>query len=548
MNGSTATAIKTVTKIAADPALSKKYDPNRILRVAAYCRVSTDDEDQLNSYRTQKTYYTEHIKKNPKWRFAGIYADEGISGTQVKKRDDFLRMIADCEKGKIDLILIKSVSRYARNIVDCISYIRKLKALGIGIYFEEQNINSLTEDSEVYIGIYGVMAQSESENISANVKWGINKRMQNGTYACQFNLLGYRRDKESKEIYIVPEEAEVVKKIFRMYLQGASLRQIKAYLEEHKIKTVKGNIKWDTHGIKAMLTNEKYVGDIIHQKTFRPDCLSKKTKINRGELDRYLVSNNHPPIIDRETFWLVKKEMAKRSSKRRISENAITELGRYSGKYALSELLFCDVCGSPFRRKSWSRKGVKKVYWRCLGHLETGNEGCPQCKGIEEKLLHETICRALTTMIPDKSDVKSLVKTMLAHSISGNQLMLEYRSIENSIKDLLARANNAEVMCIRTEGNKEPYMEEIKKYYATIAQLRERLSKLKEQLNDSETFQTELNQIEEWLSEEDVSFEEYDDSIVRYLISSIRVTEDLKLIINLKGGGTITEPVCCEKS
>lgn len=191
---------------------------------------------------------------------------------------------------------------------------------------------------------------------------------------------------------------------------------------------------------------------------------------------------------------------------------------------------------------------MKKVYWRCLGHLEKGNEGCPQSKGIEEKLLHETICRALTTIIPDKNDVKSLAKTMLAYSISGDQLMLEYRSIENSIKDLLAKANNAEVMCIRTEGNKEPYMEEIKKYYATIAQLRERLSKLKEQLNSSETFQTELNLIDEWLSEEQVSFEKYDDSIVRYLVSSIRVTEDLKLIINLKGGGTITEPVCLEKS
>ena len=203
---------KTVTKIAANPALSKRNDPNRIPGAAAYCRVSTDDEDQLNSYRTQKSYYTELIKKNPKWRFAGIYADEGITGTMVKKRDDFLRMIEDCEKGKIDLILIKSVSRYARNIVDCISYVRKLKALGIGIYFEEQNINSLTEDSEVYIGIYGVMAQSESENISANVKWGINKRMQNGTYACRFTLLGYRRNKDTKEIYIVPEEAENVKK------------------------------------------------------------------------------------------------------------------------------------------------------------------------------------------------------------------------------------------------------------------------------------------------------------------------------------------------
>lgn len=256
-------ADKKVRIIEADPELSKKNNTNRILKVAAYCRVSTDDEDQLNSYHTQKAYYTEHIKRNPRWRFAGIYADEGITGTQVKKRDEFLRMIDDCEDGKIDLILTKSVSRYARNIVDCISYIRKLKALGIGIYFEEQNINSLTEDSEVYIGIYGVLAQSESENISANVKWGINKRMQNGTYNCRFNLLGYRRDKETKEIYIVPEEAEVVKMIFQMYLQGKSLGQIKAYLESNEIKTINGKSVWDKSTVKGILINEKYIGDVI---------------------------------------------------------------------------------------------------------------------------------------------------------------------------------------------------------------------------------------------------------------------------------------------
>lgn len=537
---------KMVTKIAANPALSKKYDPNRTLKVAAYCHVSTDDEDQLNSYRTQKAYYTELIKKNPKWRFAGIYADEGITGTLVKKRDDFLRMIADCEKGKIDLILIKSVSRYARNIVDCISYIRKLKALGVGIYFEEQNINSLTEDSEVYIGIYGVMAQSESENISANVKWGINKRMQNGTYACHFNLLGYRRDKETKEITIVPEEAEIVKKIFRMYLQGSSLDQIKAYLEENGIRTVRGNLKWDKHGIHSMLTNEKYVGDIMFQKSFRTDCISKKTKINRGELDRYLVTDNHPAIIDRETFWMVKKELARRSSKRRVSENAVTELGKYSGKYALSELLVCDVCSGPFRRKTWTRNGVKKIYWRCLTHLEQGNDSCPQSKGIEETLLQEVICQALTKCIPDEGDVKELVKTMLVYATSGNQALLEYQSVETAIRDIQAKANATELMSIRTKGNKEKYQEEIEKYYETISRMREKLNGLKKQFENSDTYKSEMSQVEEWLGEE-VSFDEYDDSIVRYLVSSIRVIEDMNLIINIKGGGSIIELLCCKK-
>lgn len=547
MSRAAQTSTKIVTKIAANPALSKKHDPNRILKVAAYCRVSTDDEDQLNSYHTQMSYYTEYIKKNPKWRFAGIYADEGITGTLVKKRDNFLRMIDDCEKGKIDLILIKSVSRYARNIVDCISYVRKLKSMGIGIYFEEQNINSLTEDSEVYIGIYGVMAQSESENISANVKWGINKRMQNGTYACRFNLLGYRRDKQTKEIRIIPEEAEVVKRIFQMYLQGLSLDQIKRYLEENEIKTINGKSIWDKSGIKAMLTNEKYVGDIMYQKTYRENPISKKTKINRGELDRYLVTNNHPAIIDRETFRLVKKEIVKRSSKRRSSNKAITELGKYSGKYALSELLFCDVCGKPFRRKTWSRKGVKKVYWRCLNHMENGNSGCPQAKGIEEKLLHDAICRGLTKSIPDTGDVKQLVATMLAYATSEDEMLVECQTVETAIKELQAKAYEAEEMCILTKGNKEPYLEQIKNYYASIAQLRERVEELKKQLESNEEFQAEMNQINCWLADEEVSFAEYDDDIVRYLVESIYVSEDLKLTINIKGGGTVVEEICSKE-
>lgn len=242
-----------------------------------------------------------------------------------------------------------------------------------------------------------------------------------------------------------------------------------------------------------------------------------------------------------------KKELARRSSKQRVSENAVTKLGKYSGKYALSELLICDVCGSPYRRRTWTRNGVKKIYWRCLTHMEKGSDSCPQSKGIEESLLHEAICRALTKCIPDKDDVKKFVKTMLVYATSGDQTMLEYQSVENAIKEMHAKANEMELMCIRTEGNKELYLEQIKKYYTSIARMREKLNKLKSQLENSDTYKSELKQVEEWLSEEEVSFEEYDDSIVRYLVSSIRVTEDMNLIINIKGGGSIIEPLYCKK-
>ena len=536
-------ADKKVRIIEADPELSKKNDANRILKVAAYCRVSTDDEDQLNSFYTQMAYYTEYIKRNPRWRFAGIYADDGITGTQVKKRDEFLRMIDDCEKGKIDLIITKSVSRYARNIVDCISYIRKLKELGMGIYFEEQNINSLTEDSEVYIGIYGVLAQSESENISANVKWGINKRMQNGTYNCRFNLLGYRRDKETKEIYIVPEEAEVVKMIFQMYLQGKSLGQIKAYLESNEIKTINGKSVWDKSTVKGILINEKYIGDVIFLKTYREDCIRKKSKINRGEVDRYLIMDNHPAIIDRETFNLVRKEMVRRSSKRRSSDRAITELGKYSGKYALSELLACDICGGPFRRKTWSRKGFKKIYWRCLRHTENGDDGCPQARGIEETVLHDAICRGLTNCIPETGEVKKMVALMLACATSKDKMLMEWQEVQKEIKELMRKAEAAETMCFKTQGNKEPYMEQIKKDYASIARLREQDAELKKKLERNEEFQTELKQIGEWIEADEISYAEYNDDIVRYLVERIYITEDFKLVINMKGGDTVVEEI-----
>ena len=201
---------KIVTKIEANPLLIRRNDANAILRVAAYCRVSTDSDDQLESYAAQVAYYTDIIVKNPRWRLVKIYADEGITGIQAKKRKHFLEMIRDCEKGKIDLILTKSVARFARNTVDSLQYVRQLKAIGVGVYFQEQNLDTLKTDNEMVIGFHSVMAQAESENISANVRWGIQQRMRTGTYAFRYNILGYRKG-ENGEPVIVPEEAEVVK-------------------------------------------------------------------------------------------------------------------------------------------------------------------------------------------------------------------------------------------------------------------------------------------------------------------------------------------------
>lgn len=382
--------IRTITKIEANPALFSRTADNRKLKVAAYCRVSTDEEDQLNSLETQMKYYTGKISENSEWTFAGIYADEGISGTSVDKRKEFMRLMRDCQKGKVDYILTKSTTRFARNTVDSLTWVRKLRAIGVGVMFEEQNLDSLKAENETFIGFYSVMAQSESESISGNVKWGVRKRMKNGTYKVRFDLLGYSVDKDGNP-YIVPAEAEAIRTIFKMFLDGASLLQLQQYLEGNGFKTPRGNSVWQRSVISYMLKNEKYVGDVLYQKTYRRDCISKKVLRNNGELTRYLISNNHPAIIDRETFNLVQLEIARRSNKRKKSDKGLTELGKYSGKYALTDLLVCGCCGGAYKRTCKNETDKKVYYWRCINRIDHGTTACRDSFGIEEKKLHSAI-------------------------------------------------------------------------------------------------------------------------------------------------------------
>lgn len=258
------------------------------LRVAAYCRVSTDDEEQINSYKAQIEYYTEKINKNPEWQMAGIFADEGISGTQAKKRPEFLKMIRLCRQGKIDLILTKSFSRFARNTVDSVDYIRELRALGIGVVSEKENMNTLNEDSEMLITILSCFAQAESESISKNVSWGVRQSFKNGNVPIKYStLLGYRKGK-NKLPEIIPDEAEIVREIYRSYLDGMSLKQIADSLNSRGLTTKHKNSAWKPETIKGILVNEKYSGDAILQKTYVTDCITKTTRKNNGELPMML--------------------------------------------------------------------------------------------------------------------------------------------------------------------------------------------------------------------------------------------------------------------
>lgn len=350
-------------------AITQSY---RQLRVAAYCRVSTKQDEQLNSYEVQRTHYEERIRTEPKWSLVGIFADKGITGTSMKKRDEFNKMLRLCYKGKIDMIIVKSISRFARNTLDVIKITRKLREINVDVYFEEQGIHSIDPASEFYITIYGSIAQSESENISANVKWGKAQSAKQGNvpFQCK-HFLGYTKNADG-EIEIVPEEAEIIREIYERYLSGESLHGIKCYLEAKEIPTPAGCSVWRQETIRSILSNEKYKGDAIINKTYVSDCISKRIKANNGERNKYYIENNHPAIIDTGTFARVQEEIARRSGKPKVKQKGTkTELSRYSSKYALSELLICGECRTPYRRCTWTAKGKKKSYGDALTDLTT---------------------------------------------------------------------------------------------------------------------------------------------------------------------------------
>ena len=392
----------------------------RQTRVAAYCRVSTKQEEQLNSYDVQVKFYTEKINSEPKWTLVGIFADKGITGTSVKKREKFNELMRLCKRGKVDMIITKSISRFARNTVDCLKYVRMLRELKVDVFFEEQGIHSIDPSSEFYITIYGSIAQSESENISANVKWGKAQSAKEGNVAFHYkNFLGYRRGADGKP-EIDPEEAEVIKLIYERFLAGDSLGGIIDCLAERAIPSPGGKERWTYSTIRSILSNERYKGDAIINKTYIVDCLSKKVKVNNGERPKYYVENNHPAIIDAVTFGRVQEELARRSGKRKVKQvGTKTEQGRYSSKYALTELLICGECGTPYRRCTWTVSGKKKIVWRCISRLDYGKKYCHGSPTIEESILHEAIMEAIQRTAMQNTEILNTLKLHIGMGLEG---------------------------------------------------------------------------------------------------------------------------------
>ena len=523
------------------PELQQTAAVTKQLRVAAYCRVSTKEEEQASSYEAQCEYYTDKIMSNKEWTMAGIFADEGITGTSTKKRTEFLRMIRQCKQKKIDLILTKSIQRFARNTLDCINYTRILRQLGIGVLFEKENINSLPPDSEFMITMYGAMAQSESESISSNIRRGRQMHAKVGTLKipCHW-LYGYKKDADGK-FCIVPEQAEVVREIYERYKDGASLRNLKDWLEGNQIKTVLGTADWSISVIKGILTNEKYCGDVLLQKTFCTDVISKKIVKNVGQMAQYYMPDHHEAIVSREQYNAVKAEMARRSALRSPSKEAVTGRSCYTSKYALSDRLFCGECGTLYRRKTRNVKGNIYHEWRCISRLEYGKKYCHESPTLREIPLQNAILAAINSAMSNKAALVDRIKNVVSLEllpVQGQTMSLadierRLTQFDEQFQQLLAEAIDAD--------DKEACNAQFAEILTEQTALKKQKETILQSSTDADHVCTRMKQAEQAIENTAQTITEWNENAVRQIVERVTVLSADEVLVRIKGGAEIKQ-------
>ena len=466
-----------------------KQSAQKKLRVAAYCRVSTDSEEQETSYEAQVTHYTEYIQKNPEWELAGIFADDGISGTNTKKRNEFNRMIDECMAGNIDMVITKSISRFARNTLDCLQYIRQLKEKNIPVYFEKEAINTMDSKGEVLITIMASLAQQESQSMSQNIKLGLQYRYQQGKVQINHNrFLGYTKD-DNGHLIIDPEQAEIVKRIYREYLEGFSMNKIADGLMADGILTGAGKTKWHTSTINKILRNEKYMGDALLQKTYTTDFLTKKRIKNNGTVPQYYVEDDHEAIIPKELFMQVQAELVRR---RTVHVSPTGKKRSFSCNHCFAQMVLCGDCGELYRRVHWNNHGCKSI-----NQILTERD-------FFLKTLQQNIAKAVVgadTLSPD-----------------GIQARLEELQ-----KELIKKSNN-------------------KQDYDAIAdeifRLRDQKEKSELDSHHREEAMKRIKELQNFIAGQETDITEFDETLVKKLIEKITVFAD-HFTVEFKSGITI---------
>lgn len=526
--------------ISVEKTITDKY---RQKRVAAYCRVSTEQEEQVNSYAVQVKHYTELINREPRWSMVGIFADKGISGTSTKHRDEFNRMIRACKKGKIDMIITKSISRFARNTLDVLKYTRMLNDLNIDVYFEEQGIHTLDKGSEFFITMYGSIAQSESENISANVKWGKERSAKEGNVSFHYkNFLGYKRGKDGSP-KIDDNEAEIIRFIYQRFLAGDSYRVIAKNLEENNMLTPTGNEKWNFGTIRSILTNERYKGDAVINKTYVVDCISKKIRSNNGERVKYYVENNHPAIIDAETFSRVQEEIARRNGKRKVKQvGTKTELGKYSCKYALTELLICGECGTPYRRCTWTAGGNKRIVWRCINRLDFGKKYCHHSPTLNEEKLHRAIMEGIRLVAMENTELFETLKKHIAMQLKAEFDQDEIMLMQIRKTEIDIEYSHLIEMISTDEEKNYSVMQCLTELLTEKKEIEEKLN-LSSSQSKSNVTQTKIDDISKFSNILKNQPLIYSDECVRGLIQCIVAESKEEIKIVFKDGKEVNQPI-----
>lgn len=516
----------------------------KMLRVASYSRVSTNFEEQLLSFESQKRYYTDLILRTNGWILAGTYADEGISGTTESRRPDFLRLMRNCERGKIDLIVTKSISRFSRDIEVTIRRVRKLKELGVGILFEKEGINTLDDNVEFALLIHASIAQEESNNLSQNVRKGKQMAMKRGEHSWNYSqIAGYEKGEDGKP-RIIEAEAEIIRRIFRDYIKGDSEKLIADKLNEEQMPTLLKSEKWQKSYVGRILQNERYCGDVLLQKTFIENHRTKKVKKNNGELPKYLIKNNHPAIVSREVFERANYERTMRSSKKKVSQKALTEQGKHSSRYALTGKLYCQCCGLQLRRQVWTKKTSdsllkeKQSVWRCINRIDYGKKYCHESITVDEVSLHDAIMKAINKTESDRSEIiqyvsrdadKKLFEATNAE-FDIELAMSRISQITNHITEMMTGSGLAENLSLITTLNDE------------AVQINKKIEQHKIKVQGMDLGKA-LSEVGEYLGQKQVNYDEYNDELVRQIVHSIRIINENIIKIIFMDGTEMDQPI-----
>ena len=491
------------------------------IRVAAYCRVSTDGDEQLGSFESQKAYYEQKIKQNKEWVSAGIFADEAITGTKVDKREGFQEMIRKCQNGEIDMILTKSISRFSRNTQDIIKYVRMLRDRNIAIVFEKENINTLDMNGEMLLTILSSLSQGEVESLSENVKMGLKMKMKRGELVGFNGCLGYDYHPDTKSITVNEQEAETVRFIYNMYLQGYGSSTIAKRLTEMGVKNKLGKVEWHDHGVMGIIKNEKYKGDILLGKTFTVDPISKRRLANMGEEDRYYIRDHHEPIVSREV-WYQADEIRLKRVKPRLMENTGNR-ERYTRQFTFSSMLECGYCGHKLsRRTRHQTTTTKKPVWQCMNAIKNGISSCPNCKAIDEVIIENAFVDAFPLLADNFDDVLDSVLNTIEDVLKDDTELKRVKQLEKDISSIETKKSRLTDLLIDGKIEQEDYDEKKLSFQRKLHQMTEEKAYLEENIGQQKNISKRMDQLRKTLENEDI-LDEFDRIVFESIVEKVIV-------------------------